>query len=520
MSDLAQQIPDNFEALKALYLAECMQTKSLRLAMNQKDFEIKYLEQLLRLAKHKQFGRSSEKYAGMQCLFDEAEQSQEDDESSQDDQADEDQPKKKKKRGSPKRAPLPENLPRKDVIIELCESERRCAAGHLLTEIGEEVSEHLEIEPAKFTVIRTIRKKYGRCPCQDCIRTAPAPARAIPKSIAGASLLAFVIVSKYLDGLPLYRLSGMLTRGGVQISRGLMATWMIRCSNLLTPLYNLLNDELLESSYIHCDETRVQVLKEDGKTATSQSYMWVRCRSGPEYPIILYEYDPTRSGDVPMRLLQGFSGYLQVDGYSGYDKLCKSDEIIRVGCWAHGRRKFDEAIKGHKKPKKARVAKQALDFMARLKRIEDECKDKSYDEILKIRQAQSQPILDEMRFWLDTAMDQTAPKTLTGKALTYLDNQWHTLVVYATDGRLKMDNNFAENAIRPFVMGRKAWLFSATPGGAKASAILYSLMITAKANGLDVFKYMQHVLTNIPLAKSVADYEALLPHRYQQSIVQ
>ena len=506
------KLPKDFDSLKAMYLEE---TRLLKHELANKAAEIQYLEELLKLSKHKRFGQSSEKFAGMKNLFNEAEDELVDGESSEEEQQQDEKSKKKKNnRGKPKRAPLPDHLPRKDVVIDLPELERLGCDGKPLKEIGEEVSEHVEIEPAKITVIRTIRKKYGGCSCESCLKTSPVPVRPIPKSIAGAGLLAFIIVSKYCDGLPLNRLAGVLKRSGIDITRGLMAGWMIRVASLLTPLYNLLEDELLASSYINCDETRVQVLKEDGKSATSQSYMWVRCRAGPaENPIILYEYDPTRSGSVPVRLLEGFKGYLQVDAYSGYDRVCADSGIIRVGCWAHGRRKFEEAIKGHKNPKKARVAKKALKYIGLLSKVEKECEGKSLEETVKIRQEKSQPILDEMHAWLTEAKDQVPPKTLTGKALYYVDAQWDTLTVYVDDGRLKMTNNVAENVIRPFVIGRKAWLFSSTPNGARASAILYSLIITARANGLDAYKYMRHVLNEIPKAQTAEDYEALLPHR-------
>jgi len=509
-----EKIPDNIKSLTALYLKERKSTQLLRHEIKNKDAEIAYLEELLKLSRHKRFGQSSEKYAGMEVLFNEVEH--EDAADSGDGEAEdenEEKPKTPKKNGKAKRGPLPAHLPRKDLVIEIPEEERVGCDGRPLKEIGEEVSEHLEIEPAKATVIRTIRKKYGGCTCESCIKIAPVPLRPIPKSIAGASLLALILVSKYSDGLPLYRLSEILQRSGIKISRGLMASWMIRIAGLLTPLYNLLEDNLLASTYIHCDETRVQVLKENGKTATSQSYMWIRAREGPEPPIILFEYDPTRSGGVPVRLLEGFTGFLQVDGYSGYNAICKRDGITRIGCWAHARRKFDEAIKASKNPKKASVAKRALKYIRSLHNVEDECEGKFLDEIVKIRQEKSVPILNAMREWLNEALDQVPPKTLTGQALGYLDGQWPTLIPYVTDGRLSMTNNFAENAIRPFVIGRKGWLFSSTVEGARASAILYSLVITAKANGLDPFKYMSYVLKEIPKINAVEDYERLLPHR-------
>ena len=504
-----EKIPNDF---KSLYFEERENTNRLQHEIKNKDAEIAYLEELLKLGLHHRFGKSSEKYAGMKNLFNEAEDETSDD-SDEEEQSSPDKQKKQTNRGKPKRGPLPAHLPRKELIIEIPEDQRLGCDGRPLQVIGEEVSEHLELEPAKATVIKTIRKKYGRCSCESCIKTAPVPLRPIPKSIAGAGLLAFILISKYCDGLPLYRLSEILQRSGIKITRGLMASWMMRIATLLTPLYNLLEEDLLAGSYLNCDETRVQVLKEKNKVATSQSYMWVRARAGPENPIILFEYDPTRGGDVPLRLLEGFSGFLQVDGYGGYDAVCKDGTIIRVGCWAHCRRKFDEAIKGHKNPKKASVARKALKYIRLLHKIEDECEGKNLIEILRIRTELAKPLLEKIRKWLTDKIDEVPPKTLTGIALGYMDSQWDTLNQYIKDGRIQMTNNFAENAIRPFVIGRKAWLFSDTVEGARASAILYSLVITAKANGLDAFKYIRYVLNEIPKAKTVDDFEALLPRQ-------
>jgi hypothetical protein len=293
---------------------------------------------------------------------------------------------------------------------------------------------------------------------------------------------------------------------------------------LVQPLVNLLRDELLASGFVQCDETRYQVLKEPGRSATSQSYLWVQ--HAPEARIVLYDYDASRSAEVPKRLFADFRGYLQTDGYEGYGAIGREPGVVHVGCWAHARRKFDEALKGQrsstKKHRKAKESKalQGLAFIQKLYKIERQIQEQPPDERQRIRQERSRPVMERLRVWLDDAIPRVPPQSLTGKALAYLDGQWPKLIRVLEDGRLPLDANGVENAIRPFVVGRKNWLFADTVRGAEASANLYSVIETAKRSGLEPFAYLRHVFTELPKATTVDELEALLPRRIDAARLQ
>lgn len=415
------------------------------------------------------------------------------------------------------RKPLPPQLPRIEIVHDLAEEEKICPHdGVVLTAIGEEICEQLDIVPAKVRVLRHVRKKYA-CPhCQQGVKTAALPSQPIPKSLASPGLAAHIAVGKYQDGLPLYRQEKILGRIGIEISRATLAFWMIELGRLVQPVINLLRDQLLAYDIVHMDETTVQVLKEAGKTAQSKSYVWVQRGGLPGRPIILFDYDPSRSQHVPLRLLEGYRGYLQVDGYEGYNAIGNQDGITLVGCMAHARRKFDEALKAQGKPHardptKVSHAHQGMQYIQTLYRIERELKTATPEERYRTREKKARPLLETMRSWLDAVLPAVPPESLTGKALYYLHHQWPKLIRYLEDGRLSIDNNTVENAIRPFVMGRKAWLFSDTVHGAQSSTNLYSLIETAKACGHEPYYYLRHLFIELPKAKSLADIEALLP---------
>ncbi len=469
--------------------------------------ENRFLLEQLRYLQAKLFGKKSEAFpAHLAQLFDESELEEKKEKAEERIQIAAHEKRK------PKREMLPEHLPREEVMVEIPIAERRCDQGHELQEMGEEISEQLDIEPMKVKVKRTIRKKYACPKCTGYLKTAENPPTAIPKSMAAPGLLSYIAVSKYVDALPLYRLEEVFSRCQVELSRGTMASWMIKVGGVLTPLWNLLNDELLESGYIHCDETRVQVLKEPGKTAESLSYMWVRAREGPGVPpIILFNYAPSRSGQVPVNLLEGYQGYLQVDGYEGYNTICASPQVTRVGCFAHVRRKFFEAAQASKKG--TSLSDQALSVIQTLYAVEKEIKDQPIATRLERRSRQSKPILDQFFCWLEKHLGAVPPQSKLGQALGYTLRQWPSLTVYCQDGRLSIDNNFVENAIRPFAIGRKNWLFSDSQNGAEASSIIYSIAQTAKANGLNLNLYFRTILEKIPFAKTADDYDKLLPHK-------
>ena len=413
-----------------------------------------------------------------------------------------------KRRG--KRKPLPANLPRMEVIHELPEHELTCACGACKQVIGEETSEQLEIIPMQVRVIRHIRKTYACKACETAPVTADKPAQLIEKSLASPSVLAMLLTTKYADGIPLYRFERMLSRHGVDIPRQTLARWVIQSGEQLQPLLNLMRDKLFEYPVLHCDETRLQVLHEPGRDPSAQSWMWVQSGGPPDKPVILFDYTASRAQEVPLRLLDGYRGYLMTDDYAGYNAVAARDGIERLGCWAHARRKFVEAQKVQPKGKTGR-ADVALSLINKLYGIERDLKDADHSERLDVRQQRSQPLIDQLKAWLDKTQPQVAGQTALGKAVNYLARNWSRLVRYIEGGHLPIDNNRAENAIRPFVIGRKNWLFSDTPKGATASAQIYSLIETAKANGQEPYAWLRHILERLSAASRVEDYEALLP---------
>lgn len=414
--------------------------------------------------------------------------------------------RKKKKRVS-----IPEHLEREDIIHDLPEAEKVCPHdGTPLKCIGEERHEQLDIIPAKIKALRHIRLKYA-CPCcEQHLVTAKKPKQPIEKSIASPGLLSHVAVSKYADALPLYRQTAMFKRIGVELDRTSLANWMIKCGQLVQPLFNRLQDYLLEQNLIHMDETTLQVLNEPGKTAQSKSYMWCMTADVHGPSVVLYHYADSRRQEIPNALLSGYRGGLMVDVYNGYQPACDKEGITRLGCWAHARRKFVDAQKAQTN-KKAGKADQAIADIQKLYRIEKEAKGLSPEERYQLRQEKAKPIIEKMRKWLEKSLTQVPPKTLIGKALTYLDNQWRHLIQYLEKGDYPIDNNRAENVICPFVVGRKNWLFSNSQAGAHDSANLYSLIETAKAQNLEPYSYLREVFTRLPNAQTLEDIDALLP---------
>ncbi|MBN2564743.1 MAG: IS66 family transposase [Candidatus Eisenbacteria bacterium] len=435
---------------------------------------------------------------------------------------------KEHQRGHGGRRPLPEAWPRIEVLHDLPEDQKICPQdGQPLKRIGEEISEQLSYTPAQMRVLRHVRPKYA-CPvCEEGVAIAPPPPQLIPKSMAAPSLLAHVAVSKYADAVPLYRQTKVLERHGADLPRSTLASWMIRSGEAVQPLINLSRDVLLQGFMMQCDETRQKVLKEPGKSAQSWSYIWAQRGGPPGAPVILFDYDPSRSGEVPKRLLAGFEGrYLQVDGYTGYDAFFRENPgVRRVGCWAHQRRKFDEAFKvqqqvkgkrGKSRQKQLKTSKalEGLNWIRKLYEVERQAAGLSAEERYRLRQARGQPILAAIKEWLQQVKPQVPPKSLTGRALGYLSDHWENLVRYLEDGRLEIDNNAVENAIRPIALGRKNIRFSDTVRGAEAGANLYSLIETAKANGLEPQTYLCLVFRDLPSAACVEDYERLLPTRW------
>ncbi|HWV13872.1 MAG TPA: IS66 family transposase [Cellvibrio sp.] len=506
--ETTQEIAQLKELLSATEQSLQVKEKSLQA----KEKRIRILEEYILSLQQKHFGSSSEKQDVVQTelMFAEAEALADDDAPAQAEAFVDDTivvaEHKRKKRVS-----IPQELPRVDIVHDVPDEQKICPHdGTALKQIGFESHEQLDIIPAKVQVLHHKRLKYA-CPCcEKYLITAKKPAQPIEKSIASPGLLAHIATQKYVDALPLYRQASIFKRMGVEIDRTTLANWMVRCGKLVQPLINLLHEKMLEQSVLHADETRVQVLDEEGRAAESQSFMWVLRSTPPDCAAVLYRYQPTRSGKAAEDLIDGFSGALMTDGYAAYQAVCQKNHITHLACWAHARRKFIDAQKVQAKGKTGK-ADQAIAFIQQLYAIENTLKAKSIEEKYQLRQAQSLPLLQKIKIWLDKSIAHAPPQSLMGKALHYLHQQWPKLIRYVESGNYPIDNNPAENAIRPFVIGRKNWLFSASPKGATASANLYSLIETAKANGLEPYAYLRKLFGELPLATDLEHFEALLP---------
>ncbi|WP_269490054.1 IS66 family transposase [Alkalilimnicola ehrlichii] len=478
----------------------------------------------IRLLLDSRFGPSTERYHvdQQQLQFDEAEQyadapvTEPEAEAAQAGETAPSVPAKRRNRGG--RVRLPAELPRVEVVHDIPEAQRYCPHdGSELTCIGEEVTEQLDVIPARVQVRRHIRRKYAcRC-CEEGVHTASMPPQPLPRSMASPGLLAYIATAKYEYGLPLYRQAKGFERKGIPLPRNTLARWMVGVGELLTPLGQALQDHLLAQPLIHMDETTVQVNTEPGRTASSTSYMWVQRGGPPGEQVVRYDYDTSRSGRVPQRLLGDYAGVLVTDGYEGYAQVVRENGITHAGCWAHARRKFVEAQKVQPKGKTGK-ADWALSLIGKLYRVEREGKTLDPEDRLVLRQQQSRPLIDKLQRWLEKSITQVPPKTAIGKALRYLQTQWPRLTRFLDDGRIPLDNNPAENAIRPFVVGRKNWLFSHTTQGAAASAMIYSVIETAKANGLEPYEYLEDVLTRLPAADTDQAIQALLPWNWGKTI--
>lgn len=408
---------------------------------------------------------------------------------------------------------LAETVPVIEVVCDLAEDKRTCGICSAdLRYLGKEhVRDELEIIPAQVRILRYVRFNYVCTSCEKetgdaNIVKASVPAPVMKRSLASPSTVAYVMYQKYANGMPLYRQEKDWANQGVTLSRATLANWIIRPSHeWLEPLYNTIQKHMLTEPLIHVDESVLQVLKEEGKKATTESRMWVYTSGRSPTPAVLFEYQPTRSGQHARRFLQGFSGYLQTDGYSGYNVV---PDVVHCGCWAHLQRKFEEAIP---KDADAKSSKAAIgyDYCNRLFALEHNWAELSVEERYEERLKNAKPLLDE--FWDWVMLLNPLPNSSLGKAVTYALNQKEPLSNFLLDGRIEISNNRAENAIRPYVTGRKNWLFADTTRGAKASAIVYSMIESAKLNNLNPYMYLVHLLTNLPNLKELT-HETLAPY--------
>jgi transposase len=479
--------------------------------------KVNWYEEQFRLSQQKRFGRSTEKTNPDQLLlFNEAETEAKPD--APEPVIEEITYRRKKSQG--KREAQLKDLPVETIEYRLPLKEQVCSCcGESLHEMSTEVRQELKVIPAQVSVVKHVRYVYAcrRCQKEDIrtpIITAPMPAPVLPGSIAFPSAVAHIMSQKYVEGLPLYRQEKQLSRLGVDLSRQTMANWMIQGANRwLQPLYDRMHEYLLKQDILHADETTLQVLQEPGRSAGSKSYMWLY-RTGREGPaIVLYDYQTTRANKHPSRFLSSFKGYLHVDGYAGYNGL--PPDITLVGCWAHARRKFDEALKVLPLDKRNApvAAKEGLGFCNQLFAIERELKDVTPEERFRLRQERSLPAVEAFLAWLKFQAPRVLPKSAFGKAIFYCLNQWDKLKGFLLDGRLEIDNNRSERSIKPFVIGRKNWLFANTPRGAKASATIYSIIESAKENNLNPYAYLKHLFEKLPNVdmKDMEILDTLLP---------
>jgi transposase len=473
--------------------------------------EIRLLQEKLHYLNHQRFGRKSEQLDGQPGLF--GTEPVDPTEIPAEDTLDTQPQAPERKKGGRRRPPA--DLPRVRIEHDLPDEQKRCTCGCERDRIGEEISEQYDVEPPRFRILQHVRYTYA-CPrCDQGIECAPKAPDPLPRSQVSPGMLAWIGSCKYVDGLPLHRQSVILERRfGVTFTTTTLAQWMIQSAErVLKPLAVAMEVVLRGCDYLHADETTLQVLDELGRYAWQKSYLWVRATgSGP--PIILLDYHASRAGAVADKLLGGFAGYLQIDGYSGYNGPAGRDEITVLGCWAHARRKFDAAIKAAGRLSRQGVlAQEALELIAQLYRIEKDARGLEPEQKQQRREQMSLAVLEKLRRWLDNHIDEAA--ALGGalaKACGYMNNQWPRLVRFVDDPRLRLDNNRVENHIRPIAVGRKNWLFCKSPEGAHASALWYSVVETAKANGWEPYHYLKWLFAELPARlQQGLSLEPLLP---------
>jgi transposase len=477
------------DALRALIVAQHEQLLSHRT-------EIEHLTLLIAKLQRMQFGRRSEKVERqieqLELKLEELEANRAESASIIEPPATASTPAPASK---PARRPLPPHLPRE---IKMHEPEQQCCpeCGGTLSKLGEDVSEVLEYIPESFKVIRHVRPKLS-CTACDVIVQAPAPSRPIERGIAGHALLAHVLTSKYCDHLPLHRQNAIYARQGVDLEDSTLADWVGASSRLVQPLVEALRRYVLGGNKLHADDTPVPVLAPgNGKTKTGRLWTYVRDdrpAGDTAAPAVWFSYSPDRKGEHPQQHLRDFAGTLQADAYAGFNQLYENGRIQEAACWAHVRRKFYELMEAHKSP----IATEAVERIAALYAIETEIRGRAPDERRQVRQARSLPLLDAMHGWLEASLAKLSKKSDTSAAIRYALALWGALVRFCDDGRVEIDNNAAERALRCIAIGRKNYLFAGSDRGGERAATFYSLIGTAKLNGLDPEAYLRELLTRI-----------------------
>jgi transposase len=498
----ATALPDldrlDIEALRALVVeqhAQRRQAYSAHLeALSAQSHEIERLRLIIEKLKRMMFGAKSEKVSiqleQLELRLEELETAQAAAEASVEAPAAEAKPKSR-----PSRKPLPAHLPR-EVVTHLPEQDCCPDCGEALRNFGEDVAEILEYIPANFKVIRHVRPKFACTGCERVVE-APAPPRVIERGLAGPGLLAHVLVAKYADHCPLYRQAEIYAREGVDLDRSTMAGWVGASSELLAPLVEALRKHVLSASKIHADDTPVPVLAPgNGKTRTGRLWTYVRDeRTAGENtpPAVWFAYTPDRKGEHPRQHLKPFKGALQADAYAGFHHLYGGGDIYEVACWAHSRRKFHDIHAIHASP----ITTEAIARIGALYGIEEDVRGKPAALRCSVRQTLSKPLLDDLRSWLEKSLRSLSTKSETAGAIRYALSHWRALTRYVDDGLLEIDNSAAERALRAVALGRKNYLFCGSNSGGERAAVIYSLVGSAKLNGLDPERYLRQVLTRI-----------------------
>jgi len=482
------------DALKSILLATHEELVSVQEQLLSHQHEIQHLTLLIAKLQRMQFGRKSEK---VERQIEQLELKLEELEANRSEQAPPlEQPSPTPRTASkPARRPLPPHLPRE---FKTHEPEQPCCpeCGGTLSKLGEDVSEVLEYIPESFKVIRHVRPKLS-CTACDVIVQAPAPSRPIERGIAGPALLAHVLTSKYCDHLPLHRQNAIYARQGVDLEDSTLADWVGASNRLVQPLVEALRRYVLGGDKLHADDTPVPVLAPgNGKTKTGRLWTYVRDdrpAGDTAAPAVWFSYSPDRKGEHPQQHLRDFTGTLQADAYAGFNQLYENGRIQEAACWAHVRRKFYELMEAHKSP----IATEAVERIAALYAIENEIRGRAPDERRQVRQARSRPLLDAMHDWLEASLAKLSKKSDTSAAIRYALALWGALVRFCDDGRIEIDNNIAERALRTVAIGRKNYLFAGSDRGGERAATFYSLIGTAKLNGLDPEAYLRELLTRI-----------------------